>query len=544
MDVGGASSASPDYGLYTYDALGQVISGKRYWSDGTPVAGQQFEYGFDDIGNRKVARRGGDENGWNLRQSIYTANLLNQYTQRTVPGFVDIIGIALATNPVYVNGQMASRKGEYFRRELSVNKAGAPVWLGVTVTSPGGPTVTGNLFVPRTPEAFTHDLDGNLTSDGRWNYWWDGENRLVRVQSRSDTPQGSWRRVEWQYDALGRRIRQTTWNWLVQSNLWVVTEDLKFVSDPLLYGRHVVDLNASNNVPVRSYAWGLDLSETLEGAGGVGGLLWVSLHPGSGPTAGTHFCAYDGNGNIVALSAASDGSVSARYEYGPFAEPIRLTGPAAALNPFRFNTKRTCNVTDLVLYEYRAYSPALARWLSRDPIEEVGGRNLYAFVVNVPTSRADLLGFGCWVTFECQLYSETTQGKCDKHCEYVCVEKDRVRVKGLSPATCDDLPQQKITITEGITAWGSLLCRITGGKCGKKGVCPSRIPTYRLYDDIEIPNRDCSRKECISLCEAAYDLAKGACEKMQELARTSCKAAAEAARVLCIDTCNAWCTRP
>lgn len=30
--------------LYEYDSLGQVKSGKRYWSDWTPVAGQQFEY--------------------------------------------------------------------------------------------------------------------------------------------------------------------------------------------------------------------------------------------------------------------------------------------------------------------------------------------------------------------------------------------------------------------------------------------------------------------------------------------------------------------
>jgi YD repeat-containing protein len=117
--------ADGSYWLYEYDRLGQVIAGRKYWSDGTPVAGQQFEYGFDDIGNRKVARRGGDENGWNLRQSLYTANLLNQYSQRTVPGYVDILGIALATKPVYVNGQIAYRKGEYFRRELSVNNASA-----------------------------------------------------------------------------------------------------------------------------------------------------------------------------------------------------------------------------------------------------------------------------------------------------------------------------------------------------------------------------------------------------------------------------------
>ena len=101
----------------------------------------------------------------------------------------------MATNPVYVNGQMASRKGEYFRRALSVNNATASVWQQVTVTASGETPVTGNVFVPKTPELFTYDLDGNMISDGRWNYTWDAENRLVRVESRSDTPQASWRRV-------------------------------------------------------------------------------------------------------------------------------------------------------------------------------------------------------------------------------------------------------------------------------------------------------------------------------------------------------------
>jgi|GEM_PF-7092409 len=69
--------ADGSFWIYEYNLLGQVRSGRRYWADGSPVAGQQFEYGIDDIGNRTVARRGGDENGWNLRQSLYTANLLN-----------------------------------------------------------------------------------------------------------------------------------------------------------------------------------------------------------------------------------------------------------------------------------------------------------------------------------------------------------------------------------------------------------------------------------------------------------------------------------
>jgi hypothetical protein len=46
--------------MYDYDAMGQVKSGKKYWSDRTPVAGQQFEYGFDDIGSRTNTKAGGD----------------------------------------------------------------------------------------------------------------------------------------------------------------------------------------------------------------------------------------------------------------------------------------------------------------------------------------------------------------------------------------------------------------------------------------------------------------------------------------------------
>ncbi len=179
--------------------------------------------------------------------------------------------------------------------------------------------------------------------------------------------------------------------WLVQSNLWVVAEDLRMVSDPLLFGRHLIELNATN-VLVRSYVWGLDLSETLEGAGGGGALLWVTLHTGSGCAAGTHFAAYDGNGNVVTLVSATTGTETARYEYGPFGEPLRVTGPAAALNPFRFSTKRADSTTDMVLYEYRAYSSSLGRWLSRDPLGEGGGVGLHGFVANGPVARVDMDG--------------------------------------------------------------------------------------------------------------------------------------------------------
>jgi RHS repeat-associated protein len=160
----------------------------------------------------------------------------------------------------------------------------------------------------------------------------------------------------------------------------------------MLFGRHIVELNATNNALVRRYAWGLDLSGSLSGAGGVGGLAWVTLHTASGPASGTHFTCYDGNGNIVALVSSTTGDVTARYEYGPFGEPIRISGPAASLNAFRFSTKRTENNIDLVLYEYRSYHPSLGRWLSRDPIEEVGGVSLYLTSKNNFFGNVDIIG--------------------------------------------------------------------------------------------------------------------------------------------------------
>jgi len=167
-------------------------------------------------------------------------------------------------------------------------------------------------------------------------------------------------------------------------------EDLKFVSDPMLFGRHIAELDSTNHAMVRSYVWGLDLSQTLDSAGGVGGLLWVRL--AGGPAAGTHFVTYDGNGNVWQLVYASTGTETARYEYGPFGEPLRATGPGAPSNPFRFSTKRADPTTRRVLYEYRAYSPSLGRWLSRELVAELGARDLYVVGGNRAVGGFDALG--------------------------------------------------------------------------------------------------------------------------------------------------------
>jgi RHS repeat-associated protein len=248
-------------------------------------------------------------------------------------------------------------------------------------------TQTGRVFNRPATEAFTHDADGNLTQDGRWTYVWDGENRLIEMKRDTDTPAGARQRLVFEYDHQGRRIRKQFYTH--NGSNWVLSSDTAFAYD----GWNLVgELNAaSSNARLRTYLWGLDLSGTEQGAGGVGG-LWLVIDYTSGTT--YHWPAYDGNGNVAALVAQANGSLSARYEYGPFGEPIRATGPMARKNPFRFSTKFTDNETGLIYYGYRFYDPVTGRWLNRDPIGERGGINTMAFPLNSPIDVVDLHGLG------------------------------------------------------------------------------------------------------------------------------------------------------
>jgi len=151
---------------------------------------------------------------------------------------------------------------------------------------------------------------------------------------------------------------------------------------------------------VRTYVWGTDLSGSMQGAGlpapqpsrqagGVGGLVKLTYYGGTTTNA---FVAYDGNGNVSALIDAANGSVCGRYEYGPFAEPIRSSGPLSTLNPIRFSTKYTDTESGFLYYGYRYYNPSTGRWLSRDPAQEHASSSLYAFVHNSPSQHLDAHG--------------------------------------------------------------------------------------------------------------------------------------------------------
>jgi RHS repeat-associated protein len=376
--------ADGSFWLYEYDKLGQLISAKRHWGNGTLVAGQQFEYVYDEIGNRTQAREGGDENGVGLRVANYTANNLNQYTQRDVPGAVDIVGIAKSDAAVTVSGSSAYRKGEYYWKELSINNAGGPVWQSVTnqaVLSGTTNSEIGNLLLAKTPQSFWFDSDGNQTSDGVWTNAWDGENRGTAIQSTTSVPEAG-RGIEmWTLDSSGRWVQRVVYSW--SGGSYVASETNRFVWDRKVLLAILDDMNRV----VMSFQRGADLAGSLQGAGGVGGLLAVN-----NITNGTHFVGFDGNGNAASLVGGTDGTLAAKYEYEPFGKELRVTGAAARANPLRFSTQWKDGTTCRTKYLYRDYQFSLGRWMSRDLIGERGGPSLQSFVKNRPPYAVDALG--------------------------------------------------------------------------------------------------------------------------------------------------------
>jgi RHS repeat-associated protein len=234
----------------------------------------------------------------------------------------------------------------------------------------------------QTTDTLTYDDDGNLTSiitaDSTKTYKYNAENRLVSVEPA--TPVNGDKKVEFVYDYMGRRVQKKVYTY--ESSVYSLQSIHLFFYD----GWNMIQEMDGTGVVQKSYLYGMDLSQSVEGAGGVGGLLSVV---DSGET--YHFL-YDANGNVEQLIDSDDGSIDAHYEYDPFGVMLKSYGTMKDANPFRFSTKYYDVETDLYYYGYRYYSPSLGRWISRDPSEEKGGNNLYGFVGNDPLNQFDFLG--------------------------------------------------------------------------------------------------------------------------------------------------------
>jgi len=313
-----------------------------------------------------------DQRGWRHGQtaatSPWTSNLSFAGALASIytyDGFGQLTGSAAT-----INGVSASGHSSTWTFDLAGNRATEAGAKTATYT-PGDlnqyTAITGTLG----EASLGYDPDGNMTNDGTWTYTYDCENRIKGMTGAGQT-------LSFKYDYLGRRIQKTVTG--TNSINGMGPSDTKY----LWTGWKIVaELNSNGSTVNRTFVWGPDFSDNHGNAGGAGSLLAQI----DGST--VSYAMPDALGNIVGYFSSS--SLSAAVEYSPFGRVV--TGALAyASFPIGYSGQYTDWETSLVYYGHRFYNPKHGRFINRDPSEEAGGYNLYAFCLNRPIRAWDVLG--------------------------------------------------------------------------------------------------------------------------------------------------------
>lgn len=199
-----------------------------------------------------------------------------------------------------------------------------------------------------------YDISGNLTSDGTRTYVWDAANRLVQIWYSTTVGSGSCTTMN--YDGLGRRVQ------IIETGSNGVTSTKNLIWDGMKIRE---ERNAGNTVTKMYFDNGVQ----------VGG--------------SNYYYTRDHLGSIREMTDKNQ-VVQARYDYDPYGQPTQSITTMSA--DFGYTGFYVHQPSGLFLAPYREYSAALGRWISRDPLKERGGINLYDYVRNRPLNMIDMLG--------------------------------------------------------------------------------------------------------------------------------------------------------
>ncbi len=130
---------------------------------------------------------------------------------------------------------------------------------------------------------------------------------------------------------------------------------------------------------------------------------------------------HDLAGNVVRLIDPQNREILETYEYTAFGQ-VSIFNTAGEVekispfhNPWQFAEKRIDNKSGLILFGFRFYDPNTGRWISQDPIGNLDGPNLYAYLHNNPLSHFDRFGLATESNQQ-NKFEEYMYGEVEAHC--------------------------------------------------------------------------------------------------------------------------------
>ena len=363
---------TPDTELNTsYDRFARIIDMPWTNAAGTTTHAH-IQYGYD-AASRRTWRKDLTPHADDQHDRAYTYDALSQVKSAEVG--------ALNLNESGING--VPKESESWTYDETGN------WLTYEKDEDGTTSIDQSrrhnesnqiTVIDGSGTGISHDLNGNTTllptgddlqgapSKLKWNPW----NMLVEVRDSSDDSLIN----AYQYDG---RLRRTT----VTESDGTITH--AYYNDQW---RQVEEREGTSADPAKVHYWGAlnrwELVRRDRDSNG-NGTLDESL-----------YCIKDAMDPIAVLD--SSGPIQERYEYTAFGTVSFFGVNFGARNDssidwrFLFHGEFRDLDTEMYNYGFRYYDPETGRWMSRDPIFEKGGVNLYRFGENSSIDRIDIAG--------------------------------------------------------------------------------------------------------------------------------------------------------
>ena len=348
---------------YTYDAVGNILTWAQQ-TDADPAQTYTYEYdrvdqltaatlaastpkryryAYDPAGNRTVEQV--DDAG-----TLSAHDNMNRLTSQVPGGGLSFRGTLSESATVSVGGKPASVSGtNQFGGTTPVPSGTSQVTVQATDPSGNVRTNVYELTQAGATRSFTHDANGNLTSDGVKTYFWDAANRLVEVK------QGTTTLAAFTYDGEGRRASKSAGGVTIS----YVYEGPQFLEERPSAGS------------AKRYVYGLGIDRPLAQV----------------VTGTTTYNVADHLGSVVRTTDAA-GNPTITREYGPWGNPLQGAGTSG----YAFTGREWDSETGLYYFRARYLDSKIGRFISEDPIGFKAGVNFYAYVSNNPLSKTDPFG--------------------------------------------------------------------------------------------------------------------------------------------------------